>query len=535
MFNKILSTLPYNPSSIEQLAFYSKRLKQEQSVRRLGLGLIVLSMFIQLFAAAVPPEKSLASSSNSIINGIGTKYDILRAWDAPGSDIPAIYGKFGVSRSDIANLTSRPNTTITSNQHDFWSIGRHSLSGYSGVSDGYKDSEVRLRAGGTHVYMRKLNAWGVASYPAFKGRVASTGKQFWIIKDCGNFTQLGKSTPAPPNLEIRKSVIGGKTTVAPGEDFTWRVEYRNTREDSLAEGVSLHDDLDAGYIDKLSPTYIPMAANGVMIRDIGSLPNTDASRLFDVTVRVKPNIAPGTRICNYAKLYASNATNVTTPKVCVVVQIPVAPTASPPPQAPPQTPPQPEVPPGSTKTVRNVTRSLEGRQAINTTLRPGDVVEYTLITSNSQDTDKQGYQVTDFIGDVLEYATLDNDFLARHGGEYNATTKQVIWSNQTLPANGQLEKKFRVSIKNPIPATNSPTATSTTFDCKISNEYGDEISMKIQCPVLKTVEELPNTGPGTTIGVAFTVAVISSYFFARSRLLSKELDIVKKDYAATGI
>jgi uncharacterized repeat protein (TIGR01451 family) len=275
-----------------------------------------------------------------------------------------------------------------------------------------------------------------------------------------------------------------------------------------------------------------MGPDGIMIRDVGSLANTDTSRIFDVTVRVKPNITNGTRICNYARLSASNASSVTTPKVCVVVQTPqVTPAVA----TPPTPPPQPPVPPGSTKTVKNITRNLGGNEAINTTVKPGDVIEYTLITSNSQTNDKHGYEVTDFIGDVLDYAKLDLDFLASQGGTYNQTTKQVIWSNQTLPASGQLEKKFRVSIKNPIPATNSPTATSTTFDCKISNEYGDEVSMRVECPVLKSVEELPNTGPGTTVAIAFTVTVISSYLLARSRLLSKELDIVKKEYSSGGL
>lgn len=529
MFNKILSTLPYSPSAIEDLSFYAGRLRKEQSIRRIGLVLIVLSMLVQVFAAAVPPQKSLAYSTNNIINGIDSRSDILKAWDRAGSDIPAIYGKFGITRADIAALPSKPNATITSNQHDFWSIGRNSLSGYSGISEQYKDSEVRLKAGNTHVYMRKLNAWGVASYSAFKGHSSVTGKQFWILVDCGNLTQLGKETPAKPRLEIRKSVIGGIRTVSPGQQFTWRVEYRNSQDDSLAEGVSLHDDLDAGYVDKLAPS-LPMGSNGVMIKQIGSMPSTDNSRIFDVTVRVKPNIAAGTNICNLAKLVASNATDVTTPKVCVTV---IGPPGTPPPPSTPL-PPQPEVPPGSTKSVKNITKNLEGADAIQTTVQAGDVIEYKLTTANSNSSKKSNYDISDYVGDVLDYATLDTAFLAGEGGTYNDTTKQVIWSNQTLPANGQLEKKVRFTIKNPIPSTNSPTQTSTSFDCRISNQYGEEISMNVECPALKTVETLPNTGPGETVAVAFGITMVSSYFFARSRLLSKELGIVKKQYIAAG-
>jgi len=274
-----------------------------------------------------------------------------------------------------------------------------------------------------------------------------------------------------------------------------------------------------------------MGSDGIMVKQIGSLPSTDNSRIFDITVRVKPNITAGTNICNIAKLMSGNAVDVTTPKICVTVLGPPGTT-----QQPPATPlpPQPEVPPGSTKSVKNVTRNLEGTQAIQTTVQGGDVIEYKLVTANSNSSKKTNYDISDYVGDVLDYATLDTDFLASEGGTYNDTTKQVIWSNQTLPANGQLEKKIRVTIKNPIPSTNSPTQTSTSFDCTISNKYGEEISMNVACPALKTVETLPNTGPGETIAVAFGVTMVSSYFFARSRLLSKELGIVKKNYTAVG-
>ena len=60
--------------------------------------------------------------------------------------------------------------------------------------------------------------------------------------------------------------------------------------------------------------------------------------------------------------------------------------------------------------------------------------------------------------------------------------------------------------------------------------------MTVECPVMKTVEELPNTGPGTTVAIAFTVTTISGYFLARNNLLAKELKIVKKNcIAAAGV
>src|SRR5687768_14776392 len=122
MVNKLLANLPFNPSLIGQISFYSHRLHSETSIRRLGVGMIVFAMMVQIFAAIIPPEKSLAASDNHIINGLKTRDDILRAWDRAGSDIPAIYGKFGVTRADIARLPQKPNAKITSTKADYWSI-----------------------------------------------------------------------------------------------------------------------------------------------------------------------------------------------------------------------------------------------------------------------------------------------------------------------------------------------------------------------------------------------------------------------------
>ncbi len=58
--------------------------------------------------------------------------------------------------------------------------------------------------------------------------------------------------------------------------------------------------------------------------------------------------------------------------------------------------------------------------------------------------------------------------------------------------------------------------------------------MNVQCPMVKGIETLPNTGPGTSIAFGFTVTIIVGYFFARSRILARELDLIKNEYAPTG-
>jgi hypothetical protein len=108
MFKKLVSNLPYNPSLITQVGFYADRLRQEKSIRRLSFVFIALAMAVQSLAVISPPERSLAYSTNHILNGVRTKQDILNAYDNAGSDIKDIYTAFNISRADIAAMTSSP-------------------------------------------------------------------------------------------------------------------------------------------------------------------------------------------------------------------------------------------------------------------------------------------------------------------------------------------------------------------------------------------------------------------------------------------
>ena len=166
MFKKLVANLPFNPSLITQVSFYTERLKQERSIRRLSFLFIVAAMLIQMFAVVVPPEKSLAASSNHIINGLKTRDDILSAWD--NGDVAGIYGAFGVTRDDIASLPQQPNANLFSGDgNDYWTIGRSSLTGYTNVEQKYKNSQITIQYSGQNtsstaddkfVYHRQLKA-----------------------------------------------------------------------------------------------------------------------------------------------------------------------------------------------------------------------------------------------------------------------------------------------------------------------------------------------------------------------------------------
>lgn len=644
MFKKLVSSLPFNPSLINQVGFYTMRLRNEASIRRLSFLFIIFAMFIQMFAVIAPPEKSLAASSNHIINGLQTRTDIENAWNTPGSDVAAIYGRFGITLEDIQALPMSPNTTIVSNTADWWTIGRNSLSGYSNVNQKYKNTEIPVQYSGRDtesktddkfVYMRDLKAWDIKnpknSYAAFKGVIKKTGETFWILKDCGNFTKVGKIVPKKPALDIVKTIEGSPTSLQPGQELTYRLEYRNTVAESVAENVTIVDDLDLTHFDIISPSGLPIT--GTQLRyPVGNLPYKETYDVLRITARLKNPIASGTTICNVSSLTASNADTDTSERPCVSVINPCVydSTKSDGPDcvepklvcsvldsainytkkeatfkttatstnpavtvikeyrydfdgdgtydktvaskeltntishvyAPGEyvaralvvyslsvgakanvsqeescTAPikfDKDAPFGQVKTVKNITKNLEGQQAIDTKVNAGDILEYSLITTNSQNFDRTDIVISDYIGDVLDYADLDTSFLTAQGGTYDADSKKVIWNGVTLPASQNVIKLFRVTIKNPVPSTNQPSTVSTDFDCKISNQYGNEITMEVQCPAVKAAEHIYKTGPGTNLFLSITVTSIIGYFFARSRLLAKELTIIRNDYATTG-
>jgi hypothetical protein len=645
MFRKLVSNLPFNPSLLGSVAFYAKRMHAEESLRRVGCGFVVLAMVVQMFAVITPPEKSLAYSSDYIINGLKTRDDILRAWDGKTADknVSAIYGRFGLSREDIAALPMYPNATIRSDRADYWTMGRTSLSAVSKsakIKGIYKDSEIPITAGTSTIYLRQLRAWDIVNpyntYRAFEG--TKYGKKFWILVDCGNLTQVGVPPLKKPALEFRKTIDGGPRTLKPGETFSFRFEYRNRIPDSVpAENVMLRDDLDLSKFEIVSPKSLPMSGS-ILNYPLGTVSYTESFKTALVlTVRLKSNIDNGAKACNVATLKASNAPEVSSggPYLCITVVNPCPLDSSLSKTDPRCATPvlactltntdvnrttklftmktkvtssnptltkinsyvydygdgssvqikksnsyqdtashtykdgsytatvvvnytigtgtaqtdqsvacsgkiesEPDRPLSQTKTARNLTQNLNEEKTASTKAKANDTLEYNLTTHNTYGYARINVHTSDYIGDILEYASLDEAFLKQQGGKFDAEAKTVSWNNQTVAANSNLTNVFRVKLKPKIPATNRPGTMTTSYDCQLSNKFGNQLDIPVDCPLPKSAEyitkRLPNTGPGTSLIIGFTLTTVVAYFFARTRLLRKELELIRTDFAQTG-
>src|SRR4051812_20074782 len=68
MFEKLLSQALFNSSAFQQLAFYSRRMHEEASIRRIGMFFLVLSFMVQFFAVLNPPVLAANCNDNSMLD-----------------------------------------------------------------------------------------------------------------------------------------------------------------------------------------------------------------------------------------------------------------------------------------------------------------------------------------------------------------------------------------------------------------------------------------------------------------------------------
>lgn len=474
MFKKLLSNLPYNPSLIGQVSFYAKRLHNEATLRRMGFAMIILAMLLQSFAVFSPPEASLQASPNTdLINGgFNSKSEAVRHCKNDTQDFKQIVAYFGISCDDIANAST---THIAPKDHsgDLYSMGRLSF----GV-DGEKS--VRIPDVGKF-YVRHF--WSLnkkSSYEALKVK-NSAGKTFYILYDCGNLVSIGVPAPPPPK-DVCTNISGLQT---------------DPEDCDVCPGI-----------------------NGIQLNksQCDVCPNTPGTQTSRTKCDVCPN-TPGTQTsttqCDICPQIAGVQTNKNQCKSCAESQTQNDLTAC----------------LDYSKKARNVTQGIAN--ANGKTAKPGDIIEYRLTTKNSGKIDIKGYQVTEEIGDVLDYA----DVTDLHGGTLG-DYQVITWPKVDIKAGQSVVNLITIKVKDPLPNTPVSSSDPKHFDMVMTNVYGDTVNIKLPPSVTKTVEiattTLPNTGPGTSLAMGFGLTVFIAYFFARSRLLARELDVVRTDFASAG-
>ncbi len=181
------------------------------------------------------------------------------------------------------------------------------------------------------------------------------------------------------------------------------------------------------------------------------------------------------------------------------------------------------------KSVRNLTQNIAN--ADKTTANPGDKLEYT-ITAENIGFATANITMKEQLADVLEYSALWD----RGGAQYIDQAKSLDWGQATIKPGEKQTRKFVVQILDNIPATPQGVGEPGSYDCILTNTYGNTVNVRVACPppklVEQTVKELPKTGPGENILFGGGLMTIVTFLYARSRQLGREVRLIRKQFNA---
>lgn len=529
MFTRLLHRVSEAPSRLPEFITFSKKLAKDSGQRKIGLVFIVCTLAILLFNAILPFEKSTYFSNNYLINGVKSREVLLNAWDQKNSNIKDIYTKYGVQRQDILNLSAEPNDVISdSPQNNYWMVSR-SPSSFSTEAGSSYSQAIAIKTENSKVfYFAPLHSSkypSKQSYKAFRGRSSITGKPFWILAESGNYVQFGKTIqnnrPAKPSIEVRKSLI--KNPDKNDDSLNLVIAFRNSAPDSLAENITIKDIINTDYfsIQDISSSNFSLNGAGEFIYAANNLTYSDFNHVLSLTIVPKNSSYPKEALCTTSQLSGSNFS-----AVAFGLMSPYCSTS----QALQETQNKESTRLGFDITIQNVSQDTTKTKVLEQPVSASDILEYELVTINDATTPVSNYTISHDVSDLLDYANLDLDFLVQQGGSFDEQTNTVLWQNQNLPPNSKTSHWLRVQLKNPLPSTNQSENISTNFNCYLDSFYGEYMSIKVKCPAVKALENLPNISNWTSIGLFTIFSIISAYFLIRSRLILKETQIIRNSY-----
>ncbi|MEO7905140.1 MAG: hypothetical protein ABIR91_05110 [Candidatus Saccharimonadales bacterium] len=178
-----------------------------------------------------------------------------------------------------------------------------------------------------------------------------------------------------------------------------------------------------------------------------------------------------------------------------------------------------------TKSARNITTQ---KNATDGKAAAGQSIEYTVNVRNDG-TQESSADIVDELRDVLEYATLIN----AGSGSFDKKAQSLTWEVTSLAPGAERTYSYVVKMNDAIPAMATGVSDAFSYDCRMMNTFGNSITVNVNCPPTKVVEtvvsELPTTGPGLNMLLSGIVAGVVIYFYARSRQLSTEVRLIRRD------
>jgi uncharacterized repeat protein (TIGR01451 family) len=531
MFRKIVSNLAFSPALVGQLGFYAKRLRKEETTRRIGLIFTALALVVQAFAVFTPPESANAANGNNIIyGGFKDKNDLLSIYDrnedsAGHKDLQQIYRYFGITRQDIANGQW---TTFNSRDYNMsiQSVGRSAAYAWQRLP--YQVTGTSTTVYGSKLYKFDSTSWTLthgSMYYGVVGKRAVDGQWFAIMSGCGNpaFIKLPPPPPQPSatcstlaiapitrtkfSLTAKATINNGATisgysyTIKDNKNVT--IYSKNTASNAASDTLNYDFQKDGTYTVSVA-----------VATSVGSETSPNCQKAL--TVSPQPRCTLNTDLTSDSpdcKPCGNDTTIWYKDQRCTSVF-------------------------SLTKTVTNVSQLIDN--ANNTTALPGDRLEYHLTVKNTGKVTGT-YIMQDNLSDVLEYA----DIIDAGGGTLataSSTTPVekvgiISWPAVEIKPGQTIEKIVNVQVKSTIPATAQSPGNLASYDCRMTNNFaGNSTTVSVDCPPPKVVEavvsELPHTGASENVIFAGIILAVVVYFYARARQVKKEVRLIRRDLNA---
>jgi len=579
MFKKIISNLPFSPALIGQLSFYAKRLKKEEVTRRLGIFFIILALIVQSLAVFQPPESANASSTNDFVPGglgLGENRSLntfLAPYDANTNKLRDVMNYAGITRDEI-----------TAAQFTSFKVGDKLSWGYSptfSYDQGERQHNVNNSEGQqvTTVYSRPLNLRNNRNDDIW-GWVGHSEKMGWfaIMQACGNLVtdtvpkiipkcEINPSLPADdinckpcpgndklwiddstciPNIVKSKTAInitqGSANATAAIAKANDQISYTITTENKGLKSINVK--IEENLADVLAYSTIIDNGGGTLNDttkvltwpEVAIAPNTTQTRTFVVKIlSVLPTTTTKTTAlsdCVMTNIYG-NTVNINVN--CSAPKCELNPTLA-------ATDLNCKPCPGNDKLwiddstcIPNIVKSKSAtnmtHNSVNATTvkaKASDQISYTITTEN-KGLKPIGVKLEENLADVLEYSTIvDNG-----GGTLSETSKVLTWPNATIAPGTKQSRTFVVKMQDTIPATAQGASNNTSYDCIMTNTFGNAVEIKVDCPAPKVIEqvtsELPKTGATENMIFIGIILALATYFYTRTREINKEIRLVRKN------
>lgn len=183
------------------------------------------------------------------------------------------------------------------------------------------------------------------------------------------------------------------------------------------------------------------------------------------------------------------------------------------------------------KSKKSINLSQGSVDATSTVAKAGDRISYTINIKNKGFIFQDSVIIEDYLADVLEYALLvDNG-----GGILDKDSKVLSWPSVILMPGAIQTRVYTVMIMDDIPTTAIGQSDDTSYDCVITNTFGNSINIFVDCPIIKTAEQvvinLPVAGPKDNILFLSLLLGIVVFFYARSKQQNKEIRLIKRNFS----